>query len=163
MRLLPPKNIVWSIRLHQYMSRLARSWSGATDRNQLALFDQGFAQAVCSLAFLSKTTNQDLLVRALRSAPKADLLIRLHAPRDILEARLAERHRRQSRFEQLFELDLNATQDWVRLIDQLYELMQRDGRPIICVDSVDERTLCDAVNRIEGALVASCGPDRAMG
>jgi thymidylate kinase len=161
MRLLPPKNIIWSIRLHQYMSRLARSWADAAVSRQMALFDQGFVQAVCSLALLSRTADQELIALALKSTPRADLLIKLQAPREILEARLAERQRRQGRLEQLFELDLKTTLDSIPIIDRLYELMRREGQSVMCVDSVDRQALCDAVDRIEWELMASRDPTKA--
>ena len=163
MRLLPPKSIVWSIRLHQYMSRLTRSWSDAAASRQTSLFDQGFVQAVCSLALLSRTADQELVAHALKSTPRADLLIKLQAPRELLEARLAERQRRQGRLEQLFELDLKTTLDSVPIIDRLYELIQRDGRSVMCIDSVDRQALCDAVDRIEWELMASHGLNEAAG
>src|SRR5262249_49940631 len=117
--------------------------------------------AVCSLALLSRRADHELVAQALRSAPRADLLIRLRAPRELLEARLAERQRNQSRIEQLFELDLKTTFDSIRIIEQLSELIRQDGRPLICIDSTDRHALHRAVNRIEWELTGERQFDEA--
>ncbi len=47
-RILPPRNLVWSIRLSQYISRLSHSWYQASAAGHIVLFDQAYVQAVCS-------------------------------------------------------------------------------------------------------------------
>lgn len=80
MALLPPRNIVWSLRLHQYMRRLSCSWRDATLAQDIFLFDQGFVQVLCSLALLARTPDPARIALALDSLPQPDLLVRLNAP-----------------------------------------------------------------------------------
>jgi hypothetical protein len=42
LNLLPPRNVLWSIRYHRYLSRLCRSWRMARASDQVVIFDQGF-------------------------------------------------------------------------------------------------------------------------
>ncbi len=160
MRILPPKDIIWSIRLRQYILRLSRSWHRASPASDIVLFDQGFVQAVCSLALLGRAADGKLIALALDSIPKSDFLIRLDAPREILEARLAARQRLQSRSEQLFELDLKTNLESVRITDHLHELLQKRGRPVTRVNSADQRSLCEAMERIEREVTARLGTER---
>lgn len=152
MTILPPKSIVWSIRLRQYILRLSRSWSQASLASHIVIFDQGFVQAVCTLVLLSRASDRNLIALALDSIPKGDLLIRLHAPQRILEVRLGERQRLQSRMEKLLELDMKTNLESVRVIDHLHELLQKRGQFVTCVKSVDQRSLHEAVARIESEV-----------
>src|SRR5689334_23315435 len=52
-RLLPPTSILASIKNAQYISRLSHSWHDKSRAAQVVLFDQGFVQAICSLALLA--------------------------------------------------------------------------------------------------------------
>lgn len=153
-RILPPKNIVWSIKSHQYLLRLCRSWHLVSAANDIALFDQGFVQAVCTLALLGGAGDGQLIARALDSIPKPDLLIRLDAPREILAARLRERQRRQGKIEQLLEFDSVTNLEAIQVIEQLHHLVQKRGYSVTCVSSVDRRSLVEAVERTEREVVA---------
>ncbi len=159
-RILPPKDIIWSIRLRQYILRLSRSWHHASLASHIALFDQGFVQAVCSLALLGRAADGKRIALALDSIPQPDILIRLDAPREILEARLAERQCLQSRGEQMFELDLKTNLESARIIDHLHDLLQKQGRPVTCVNSADQHSLCEAVERIEREVMARLSTGR---
>jgi thymidylate kinase len=154
MALLPPRNFVWSLRLHQYMRRLSRSWRDAALTRDIVLFDQGFVQALSSLALLARAAEPPRIALALDAMPKPDLLVRLKAPPEILEARLAERLRRQGWIERLLEFDLERNLESVRIIDQLHELLRTRSRSVICVESADRGSLGHAVDRIEGLVLA---------
>jgi molybdopterin-guanine dinucleotide biosynthesis protein len=152
-RLLPPKDIFWSLRLRQYLLRLSRTWQRCSARSDLALFDQAYVQALCSLAYLARVSDRDRIGRALDAAPQPDLLVRLETPRTLLEDRLCERTRRQGRLEQMLEFDLEANLQTARLVDRLQELLRERGRPVISVASTDEASLRDAVDAIEAKLM----------
>jgi thymidylate kinase len=156
-RLLPPRNLLWSVRLHQYLLRLFRSWELASSAGHVVLFDQAFVQAVCSLALLGRAPDWTLVAVALDAVPKPDLLIRLGADQDILEARLVERQRRQSRMEQLLELDLQANLRSIGIIESLHGLLRARGRPVTCVDCSGPDALRDAVARTEADMTARFG------
>ena len=50
--LFPPRNIMWTIRLRQYLVRLEQAWHRAARAQPVVLCDQGFLQAVASLIVL---------------------------------------------------------------------------------------------------------------
>jgi thymidylate kinase len=146
--MLPPKNLIWSIRLSQYILRLSHAWQRASQANHIVLFDQAFVQVVCSLALLGRAPDEALIAQALDCAPKSDLLIRLDAPYETLETRLRERGRRQSTIERLFELDLNTNLESMRIVDQLDDLLRKRGRSVIRAASLDHGSLRESVERI---------------
>ncbi len=152
-RILPPRNLVWSIRLSQYISRLSHSWYRASGAGHIVLFDQAYVQAVCSLAVLGRAADETVLARALNVTPKSDLLIRLDAPRDVLKARLYERHRLQGAIERLFELDLKRNIESIQVIDRLHDLLRRSGQPVTCASSLDQRSLRESIEKIEQQLL----------
>jgi thymidylate kinase len=151
MRLLAPRNVIWSLRLRQYMLRLSRNWRDAPRAGDIVLFDQGFVQAVYTFALVARAADPECIGLALDAVPAADLVVRLDAPLEILERRLAERRRRQGRIEQLLDLWTNFGS--VRIFDQLHELLRARGRPVTCVASTDRRSLGESVDALEGIMV----------
>lgn len=167
MRLLPARNLVWSIRLRQYLFRLFRAWDLATASPDVVLFDQAFVQAVCSLALLARVPGGARIGRALDAVPGADLLIQLDAPRDVLAARLVQRRQRQGRAERLFELDLQTNLASVGIIDDMQALLRARGRPATRLECADEPTLraglatagANILARLEAQRPAQPAPD----
>jgi hypothetical protein len=151
---MPPSQILWRLRLAQYLLRLSQAWSQASKAEHVVLFDQAFVQAVCSLALLCESSNQRLISRALDKSPESDLLVLLQAPRDILEARLRERQQRESRMERLLELDLATNLRSAAIIDCLFELLPSKGRQVAIVASLDQHSLQDGVESIERQVAA---------
>jgi thymidylate kinase len=159
-KLIPAKNIFWTIRLFRYLLQLSRSWRHASLSNHIVLFDQAFVQAVCSLALLARVSDDKSIALALDSVPKPDLLIRLDAPQQIIESRLRDRHRLQSRFERLFELDIRTSLKSIQIIDQLNDLLRERNRPVTRLDCVDQPSLCEAVERAEQEVMANFGAEQ---
>jgi hypothetical protein len=160
--ILPPKNLIWSIRMRQYISRFSHSWYEASATDHVVLFDQAYVQVVCSLAILSHITNETVLARALDVAPKADVLIRLSAPPGVLEARLNERRSRQGRIERLLEFDLKRNLQSIEIIDRLNDLLQRNGRPVISACSHDPESLRESSQNMAQQLLEKF-PTQYMG
>lgn len=160
-RILPPKNMLWSVRLRQYVLRLSHSWQRASLASGVVLFDQAFVQAVCSLAFLARATDDERIGRALDAVPRPDLLIRLEAPQKIFEARLREREHQQGRIERLLEFDLRANLEVARIIDRVHDLVQERGQPVISVNSADQVSLGQALGRIEPEVMAMLSTKKA--
>jgi thymidylate kinase len=154
LRLIPPTNITWSIRLYRYILHLSRSWHRASLASHIVLFDQGFVQAVYSLVLLGRVADDGLVALALDSVPKSDLLIRLDAPQEMLEARLCDRLRLQNRIERLLEPDLKALLESTHIIDHLHDLLRKRDRPVTRVNSLDQPSLCEAVEWIEREVTA---------
>ncbi len=148
-KILPPSSTIWSLRLAQYMSRLSRAWFQASKTGHIVLFDQAFVQAVCSLALLCGVADELLISDALDAIPKSDLLIRLDAPAEILEVRLRDRQRRESRLERLLELDLTTSLWSLVIVDCLHELLRKRGRQVTNAASLDQHSLHEAVEQVE--------------
>jgi RecA/RadA recombinase len=154
MKILRPKNLIWSIRMSQYISRFTHSWHQASAADRIVLFDQAYVQAVCSLAILSDIADEMVLARALDVIPKSDLLIRLSAPRDVLKIRLCERRSQQGAIERLFEFDLERNLKSIELTDRLHDLLLRSGRDVACAYSLDRRSLHESGENIAQRICA---------
>ena len=153
MRLLVPTNIIWSLRLRQYMLRLSRNRRAAELAADIVVFDQGFVQAVYTLALLARAAETEQIALALDAVPEADLLVELDAPLQVLGARLAERRRRQGRLERLFDLDVRTNLRSVWIFDEMRELLRARNRPVICATSTDRRSLGDCIEKAHEIIV----------
>jgi hypothetical protein len=152
-RLLPPTNVFASIKNGQYISRLSHSWHEKSRAAHIVLFDQGFVQAVCSLALLAGVANDTPIANALGYARISDLLMRLQAALELLRTRLHHRRRLQSTIEQLFEPDLKTSLASVSMIDRLHNLLLQQGRSVLSASSLDKRSLGESVNMIEKEII----------
>jgi thymidylate kinase len=135
--LLPPRNLLWSVRYRRYLSGLCHSWRMAREFDGVVIIDQGFATALCSLALLTPSADRHMVARGLDLIPKPDLLIRLDAPKEVLEARLRKRLARQGLFERLFEFDLETSLRQIEVTDELTKMLQEQGRPVTHVNCLD--------------------------
>ena len=153
-KILPPSSTLWLLRHTQYVSRLSRAWFQASNTAHIVLFDQAFVQAVCSLVLLCAVVDDLLISHALDAIPKSDLLIQLDAPTEILEARLRDRERLESRLERLLELDLATSLRSSVVVDHLHELLRQEGRQVMNAASLDQRSLNEAMGRIEKQITA---------
>ena len=153
-RMLRPKSLLWSFRLNQYLTRLSTSWREASVSEHITIFDQAFVQAISSLMLLGENEDETLVCRLLGRAPKADLIIRLDAPHDVLEARLRTRHSAQGMLERLFELELERNLKLMGITDRLQALLEKRGERVIRVQSLDRRSLERGAERIEEMLTA---------
>jgi thymidylate kinase len=152
-RLLPPTSIFASVKNGQYISRLSHAWYEKSGAAHIVLFDQGFVQAVCSLALLAGVANDTPIANALDYAPISDLLIRLEAPLELLRTRLHDRRRLQSTIEHLFEPDLKTSLASISMIDRLHDLLLQRGRSVLSASSLDQRSLGESVNMIEKEVI----------
>jgi hypothetical protein len=155
MRLLPTRNVVQWLRVRQYLLRLSRTSCGAALTGDIVLFDQGFVQAVYTSAHVAQVTDPERIGLALDAVPEADLLIRLHTPRQILESRLAERRRHQGRIEQLLDAWTDLGSGW--MFDQLHELLRARGRRVTCLETTDQLSLARGVDEVEGVVLEAGG------
>ena len=152
-KLLPPTSIFRSIKNAQYISRLSHSWYEKSRAAHIVLFDQGFVQAVCSLALLAGAASDASIADALDYAPISDLSIRMEVSLELLGTRLHDRRRLQSSIEQLFEPDLKTSLASISMIDRLHALLLQRGRSVLSATSLDQGSLGESVNRIEKEVV----------
>jgi hypothetical protein len=142
------------------VSRLSRAWFQASNTGHIVLFDQAFVQAVCSLVLLCGAADELLISHALDAIPQSDLLVRLDAPTEILEARLRDRQRLESRIERLLELDLATSLRSLAIADCLHELLRKGGRQIMNAASLDQHSLNEAVEQVEKQITAQFGMEQ---
>jgi hypothetical protein len=149
LHILPPTNLISRLRLHQYISRLSHSWRLAAEFPQIALFDQAYVQVIYSLALASRKDDHDSLSRALDYLPRADVLVRLEVPRDVVATRLGGRLSRLGKIERLLEVDVATSVNSIRIIEKLDDLLERRGIVTTRIDSCDWCSLESAINEIE--------------
>jgi thymidylate kinase len=154
LRLLPPSGIGGSVRMNQYLSRLARNWRLALAEQHITVFDQAFVQAVYSLALLNGRADRQQLESALSLVPMPDILIGLNVPRHVLTARLAERQRRQGRLERLLEVSPETNLAAVPMFDILDDLLQNRNVRMLRVDTDGDHHFGTILCNIEEAVQA---------
>lgn len=163
-RTMPPSDILWFVRLIQYLTRLSRTWSQSTDTDHIVLFDQAFVQAICSLVLLCGAADELTISHALDKIPQPDLLVLLNAPTEIVEARLRDRERHASGMERLLELDLATSLKSMTIIDCVQRVLRNKGTQIANAESLDQRSLQEATDRIEKQIAAqNSGASRKWG
>ena len=151
--LLPPRGLMWPMRLRQYISRLENSWRRAAEAGEIVIVDQGFVQVVCSLVLLARVPGPELAGRALDLVPHADQLIHLNAPVDVLRTRLEARRKGQSWLEQPFELDTETSMRTVEIAGLLHKLLSERGLDVASVDCREPWTHPRGLDEIGRAVV----------
>jgi thymidylate kinase len=148
MDLLPPRTLLWSVRYRRFLTLLSRSWKMASTSDRIVIFDQGFLTALCSMALLARSVDRSVIVRGLALIPRPDLLVRLDAPLETLEARLRARLGGQGAIERLFEFDLQTSLKQIETTSDVAHMLQQQGARMMDVSSLDRRLLEKAVDRI---------------
>lgn len=156
-RTLPPRNPVWMLRFWQYILRLSCCWKRNAQSSRVVIFDQAYLQAVCSLAAFARAADDHALAGALEATPHADLVIRLDAPRELLERRLRDRSMREPRMEQFFDAELDTNLATGPIADRVQNLLESRGGSIIQVRSLDGVSLGAALDRIESEVARRIG------
>jgi len=100
------------------------------------------------MALLARQVDRSAIVRGLTLIPRPNLLVRLDAPREILEARLRARLGRQGAVERLFELDLQTSLLQIDTTNDVAQTLEEQGGRMIHVTSLDHGLLEKAVDRI---------------
>jgi hypothetical protein len=159
LRLLPPRQAVWKLRMHQYIARLSSNWRSASSEGGITLIDQGFLQAVYSLAVLTGHDRQTRLGDAIGLVPMPDLLVRLHVSDDVLAVRLADRRLRQGRLERLLEIRPAANLASVPIFNIIDTLVASRGVPVLRTEPSGDRQFDGIFREVESAVLAgmACG------
>ncbi len=93
-------------------------------------------------------TDREPVARALDLVSKPDLLVRFQVSREVLEARLRERHRNLGLIQKLLEVDLQSSLDHIDQVDLVSRRVESFGLPTIRVESLDRRGLTAATEKI---------------
>ena len=156
MDLMPPRTLLWSVRYRRFLSLLSRSWKMASTSDRIVIFDQGFLTALCSMALLAPSVDRSVIVRGLALIPRPNLLVRLDAPRETLEARLRARLGRQRRGRAMARIRSgNQVFSKSRRPTRWPILFREHGGRMMHVSSLDRRLLEKAVDRIVRAVAKS--------
>lgn len=153
-KIIPPESIIWRIRIWQYIVRLSRCWEQARKSADITIFDQGFVQAVGSLAMFSGAADDGSITQALHFAPQADLVVRVVVPRDDVEARLHARMMREPAAERLFEVDVTGNMNSFQVFDNIGDALSRAHRNIVSVQPVDPQSTVRGLCRVEEEILA---------
>lgn len=148
MRVLPPSNVISWMKFSQYTSRLSHSWCQLACPTKIALFDQAFVQAICSLALRAGIDDATLIAKALDLVPRSDVVIRIDTPLALVEARLNERRRWQSAIELMFEPDLKTSLSSISIVERLHTILLSRGKVVLNASSVDQDSLKTSVNLV---------------
>lgn len=162
LRLMPPKDIIWRIRLSQYVMRFACVWS-ETHRHKpkhIVIFDQGFVQVALTLALFSEA-DKNSIARAMELRAKPDLIIHLDAPQPLLAKRLHARVNGKPVMERWFEADVETFLKAKPIVGYLGSLLEATGDPMIDIKSLDQARLNEALELIEREIAARFAEDSA--
>jgi thymidylate kinase len=152
--LLPPRKLLWRVRLKRYLSQLRQSWDEGRADAGITIIDQGYLSALCSLAVRTHSPDAESLARGLEFIPRADLLVCLDAPSDHLRERLAKRLGRQSAVERLFEQDADMNRRQVEMVRKIAGALRERGWPAANVNCADHSGLESAVRKIAQEIAA---------
>lgn len=155
LEIFPPQNWLWAARLRRYLSALHRSWANAHRSGRAVIFEQGYLCALCTLFTVSGRTDLQTLAAGLDLIPVPDLLIRLDAPREVLEARLRRRLDRQPLLERFFEQDVEKSLRQSEFAAGLDELLAERGRRPLCFGNIDQGGADAAAEAVVQALARS--------
>ncbi|MER8898429.1 polysaccharide biosynthesis C-terminal domain-containing protein [Mesorhizobium sp. M0676] len=163
-RMIPPKNRIWRARIWRYILHLSRCWKSAEQSPEITIFDQGYVQAIGSLAMFNGSTNPRTLEKALSLAPAADLTVRLLVPAAVVESRLRRRMELEPPAERIFEADLNVNMRSFAVFEAMHDLLTTSGREIISVEYTDGPSTFKSICRIERQILSALSRfDRAVG
>lgn len=151
---LPPKGWIGPLRVRRYLRNLCRSWDAALTSQDVAIFDQGFMNSLCSLALFSGLDDRHSLARGLSLLPAPDLLIRVDTPREVLKARLEKRLRHLGSIERQFERDIETALRQFELSSCLDDLLAERGRHSLRVSWHDSDELEKVVGAIADEIIA---------
>lgn len=147
-RVFPPRDFLASVRAQRYLRNLCSCWDGALKLRSVIVFDQGFMNALCSMALYSGRVDRQVLRQGVALLPTPDVLVRVDARRDVLATRLAKRQQQQGSIERLFERRIEAALQQTEIFSWLDKLLIEQGRPFLAVSCHDNKELEEAVETI---------------
>ncbi|MBN9552001.1 MAG: polysaccharide biosynthesis C-terminal domain-containing protein [Alphaproteobacteria bacterium] len=153
-RLITPKGQIWRVRIWRYILLLSRYWNRAEHSPEIVIFDQGYVQAIGSLAMFKGGADNDLLAKALSLAPQADLTVRLVVPSAVVENRLRRRMEHEPPAERIFEADLNVNMSSVGVFESINDLLAISGRKVISVENTDNRKKLEGICKVEKKIIS---------
>jgi hypothetical protein len=166
-RLVPPSSWAWRLRLWQYILRLAFYWKKAGQSSDIKIFDQGFVQAIASLAVFRGTTETGSIGKAMSLVPKSDFAVRVVLPLSIVEQRLSKRFGQKSLTERFFEppgmpffeAESACFVSSVGIFNYLSEVRAKAGLETVSIQPLDQQTFEDGMRTVENMIIARTSPE----
>ncbi|PTE12021.1 lipopolysaccharide biosynthesis protein [Mesorhizobium helmanticense] len=153
-RMIPPKKRIWRARLWQHILKLSRRWDEAKQSRDVVIFDQGYVQAVASLAMFNGTVDKAALAKALSLAPTADFTLRVVAPRSIVETRLQQRMEHEAPGERIFEADFDTSMRAFGLFQSINDILAGSDRQIIPINTLNDRSSLEGIECVEQKIIS---------
>ncbi|TIU34966.1 MAG: ATP-binding protein [Mesorhizobium sp.] len=153
-RAIPPKSALWRARIWQQLLKMSSVWDQAKFTEDIVIFDEGYVQAIGSLASLNGAAGKAALATALNNVPIADITIRVVVPRPIVATRLRRRMEREPPAERLFEADFDVNMGSFGIFKKISELLSVSGREFISVGISNEPTTMKSIQDVERKIVA---------
>ncbi|MGT2467069.1 AAA family ATPase [Mesorhizobium atlanticum] len=154
LRAMPPKKPIWRARIWQQILKLSHAWDRAKTAQDILIFDEGYVQAVGSLALLNGNADRSALETLLRDVPVADLTIRVLAPRAMVAARLRGRMEREPPAERLFEADFEVNMRSLSVFETISDILAVSGRDVVCAKTSSRRSTMKSTQVLERAIIA---------
>lgn len=153
-QILPPKNLVWFIRVSQYILRLSNIWHRTSSTNPIVIYDQAFIQAVCSLAVFNRSIDDAAFLRALQLIPRSDMAIHVKIGKDEQRSRLRNRLRNEPMMARLLEASQTTNLQFSPVIERASAVLEQRGQPVVVVQFEDLSSIDRVVDEIEQEIVA---------
>lgn len=151
---LPIPSPLWRLRYRRYLSDLSAILQRERQAGGVAVLDQGFINAVGTMASLGRGMGHEYLARALRVVPHPDLIVRVDAPQDVIAARLHARLGAQSPAERLFEPGIPATLRQIDVFGTLDPILDDSGTASVRVSCSDGRALETATATVRDRIAS---------
>ncbi|MDX8434817.1 AAA family ATPase [Mesorhizobium abyssinicae] len=154
LRTIPPKKPIWRARTWQHILKLSHAWDRAKLIEGIQIFDEGYVQAVGSLALHNGKADKATLETVLSNLPAADLTIRVVLPRAAVATRLRKRIEREPPAERLFEADLEVNMRSFGVFNTISDILSASGRDFICVKTSTQGATARSARDVERAIIA---------
>lgn len=153
-RMIPPKKRIWRARLWQYILNLSRCWDQAKQSRDVIIFDQGYVQAIGSLAIFNGTADNVALAKALSLAPVADFTLRVVVPQAIVETRLLHRMRHEAPAERIFEADFDTNMRAFGVFQTINDILVQSNRKIIPIETLNNQTSLESIQSVQQKIIS---------
>ena len=161
--LIPPKSAIWRARIWQYIVRLSGCWKRAQESPDITIFDQGFVQAIGSLAMFNGDADASMVARALDFTPRADLVVRMIVPGEIVKRRLQARMMREPVAERLFEVDVTGNMNALAVFEEIGGALESAHRSTVSVHPVDQESTERDLRLVEGEILTRLSRVASLG
>ncbi|MGX8012867.1 lipopolysaccharide biosynthesis protein [Mesorhizobium sp. ORM8.1] len=159
---IQPRKLIWKARIWQNIVNLSYRWDQARQSKEITIFDQGYVQAVASLAIFRGCADSISIARALKVTPAADFTFRVVLPRSAVEARLLERIRHEAPAERILEADFDANMRSFGVFQNIDDILVASGRKTVSVETLDDRSLSESVQRVSRKIISEIVHDRVI-